>query len=141
MDHSMKDVCTEVGLSYETLKFYCNAGLIPNVRRDEQNHRIFDDRMVGWIKGLMCLRHCDMGIREMKEFLDLGLKGKASIPERKVILTNKKALLEEKIQALQDTLAYIDRKLAFYDDVMEGRADYVSNLVLEDEADAESDGQ
>ena len=52
-----------------------------------------------------------------------------------------KALLEEKIQALQDTLAYIDRKLAFYDDVMEGRADYVSNLVLEDETDAGSDGQ
>lgn len=131
MYYSMKEVCREVGLPYETLKFYCNVGLIPNVKRDKQNRRIFDDKTVGWIKGLMCLKYCDMGIKEMKAFLDLGLKGAASIPERKIILTEKKALVKEKMKALQDTLAYIDTKLSFYEEVMAGKAEYKSNLVLD----------
>ena len=74
MYHSMKEVCREVGLSYETLKFYCNAGLIPNVKRDEQNRRIFDDKTVGWIKGLICLRRCGMRINEMKAFKGIAEK-------------------------------------------------------------------
>lgn len=136
MYHSMKEVCAEVGLSYETLKFYCNAGLIPTVKRDPQNHRIFDDKTVGWIKGLMCLRNCDMGIQEMKNFLELGLKGRDSIPERKIILTRKKAWIQEKMEELQNTLDYIDTKLKFYEDVMEGKAEYVSNLIIEQEQDS-----
>lgn len=36
-----KEVCDEVGISYETLKFYCNEGLVPNVKRDKNNYRIF----------------------------------------------------------------------------------------------------
>ena len=134
MYHSMKEVCREVGLSYETLKFYCNAGLIPNVKRDEQNRRIFDDKTVGWIKGLICLRRCGMRINEMKAFLELGLKGKASSPERSAILMEQKILLGRKIEALQETLSYIDTKLAFYEDVVHGRAEYVSNLIPDTEA-------
>ena len=42
--YTMKQACEKTGLSYETLKFYCNQGLVPNVKRDSQNRRIFDDR-------------------------------------------------------------------------------------------------
>ena len=31
--YSMKQTCQMVGMSYETLKFYCNEGLIPKVAR------------------------------------------------------------------------------------------------------------
>ena len=33
--YSMKQTCEKVGMSYQTLKFYCNQGLIPNVQRDK----------------------------------------------------------------------------------------------------------
>ena len=55
-------------LSYDTLKFYCNEGLIPNVKRDKNNYRIFDDNDVAWINSLTCLKNCDMSINEMKEY-------------------------------------------------------------------------
>lgn len=29
--YSMKETCQKVGMTYETLKFYCNQGLVPNV--------------------------------------------------------------------------------------------------------------
>ncbi|MBQ7479734.1 MAG: hypothetical protein IJT01_12710 [Selenomonadaceae bacterium] len=27
--HTMQQVCRDVGMPYETLKFYCNQGLVP----------------------------------------------------------------------------------------------------------------
>ena len=60
--YTMKQACEQTGLSYETLKFYCNQGLVPNVKRDEQNRRIFSDRDIRWINSLGCLKNCGMGI-------------------------------------------------------------------------------
>ena len=65
--YTMKQACELTKLSYETLKFYCNEGLVPNVKRDKNNHRIFDDRDIAWI-------NCDMSIREMKEYIALCLE-------------------------------------------------------------------
>lgn len=33
MIYTMMQVCKEANLTYQTLKFYCNEGLIPNVKR------------------------------------------------------------------------------------------------------------
>ena len=44
MMYSMKEACIQTGMSYETLKFYCKEGLVPNVKRDSHNYRVFDDR-------------------------------------------------------------------------------------------------
>ena len=84
--YTMKQACRQTGLSYETLKFYCNQGLVPNVQRDSLNRRVFTDKNIAWINSLSCLKNCNMGIGEMKEYLQLCLQGQSSIPERKQIL-------------------------------------------------------
>ena len=91
--YTMKQACQEADLTYETLKFYCNQGLVPNVKRDANNRRVFDDRDVAWIKSLTCLKRCDMSLQEMKEYLGLCLQGPVSIPERKAMLAVKRAAL------------------------------------------------
>ena len=63
MMYRMKEVSLKTGIPYETLKFYCNEGLIPNVRRDEHNYRIFDDTDIAWISSLSCLKKCGMSIQ------------------------------------------------------------------------------
>ena len=50
--YSMKEVCKETNMPYETLKFYCNVGLVPNVKRNRNNYRVFDDKDIAWIKSL-----------------------------------------------------------------------------------------
>lgn len=121
---TMKEACRETGMSYETLKFYCNEGLVPQVKRDEHNHRVFDEQDVRWIKSLTCLKNCGMGIQEMKTYIALCLQGPASIPERKVILARKREELVQKMAALQESIDYIDWKQSFYDDVLSGRTAY-----------------
>ena len=127
--YSMKDVCRETGMTYEALKFYCNEGLIPNVKRGINNHRVFDERDIAWIKSLTCLKNCGMSIQEMKVYIGLCLQGEPSIPERKVILTQKREDLLRKMAQLQASIDYIDWKQNFYDDVLSGKIKYVSNLI------------
>lgn len=129
MMYSMKEACVQTNLSYETLKFYCNQGLVPNVKRNEQNHRIFDERDIAWINSLNCLRNCGFSIKEMKEYLQLCLEGESSIPKRKVILELKRKTLLEDLNKIQDCIDYIDWKQGFYDDVLSGKTKYYSNLI------------
>ena len=130
--YTMKQACEKTGLAYETLKFYCNQGLVPNVKRDSQNRRIFSDRDIGWINSLSCLKNCNMGIREMQEYLALCLQGADTIPVRKVILERKQEELRRELKRIQDSIDYIDWKQNFYDEVLSGQRPYVSNLIGEE---------
>ena len=129
--YSMKEACRLTNMTYENLKFYCNEGLVPNVKRDSHNYRVFDEHDINWIKSLNCLKNCGMGISEMKEYLRLCMEGPDTIPERKEILDEKRKALLQSIAELQKAVAYIDWKQGFYDDVLSGKTAYYSNLVPE----------
>lgn len=129
--YSMKESCALTNMTYENLKFYCNEGLVPNVKRDSRNYRVFDEHDIKWIQSLNCLKNCGMSIAEMKQYLTLCMQGEASIPERKKILADKKEALLRSIEGLQKAVEYIDWKQSFYDDVLSGRTEYYSNLVPE----------
>ena len=129
--YSMKEACTLTNMTYENLKFYCNEGLVPNVKRDSRNYRVFDEHDIKWIQSLNCLKRCGMSIVEMKEYLVLCMEGEGTIQERKVILAEKKEALLQSIAELQGAVAYIDWKQGFYDDVLSGKTAYYSNLVPE----------
>lgn len=65
----------------------------------------------------------------MKEYLALCIEGPTTIKERKVILDKKREALLEKIAELQKSIDYIDWKQNFYDDVLSGKTEYISNLI------------
>ena len=127
--YTMKQACQAAGMTYETLKFYCNEGLVPNVKRSANNYRIFDDHDINWIKSLSCLKRCGMSIAEMKEYLALCLEGEKTIPQRKLVLSKHKDELQMKIRELEDAVRYIEWKESFYDDVLSGRKEYHSDLI------------
>lgn len=129
MIYTMMQVCKETNLTYQALKFYCNEGLVPNVKRDKNNRRIFDERDVAWINSLTCLKKCDMSIQEMKDSLALCLQGKKTISQRKEMLAEKRKALCEQIKELEGSVDYIDWKQNFYDEVLAGKRPYESNLI------------
>ena len=112
MLYTMKQAGEATGLSYETLKFYCNQGLVPDMKRDEGNRRIFDDHD---IKGILCmkrLRSCGMSIQEIREFLE-----------------RKRQELLAQIEEIRKSIDYIDEKQAYYDEVLAGEAADSCSLV------------
>lgn len=124
-----KEVCEEVGISYETLKFYCNEGLVPNVKRDKNNYRIFDEKNIAWLKGLQCLKKCGMSIKDMKLYMNYCMEGQSTIPERKEMLNKLNESLVKRINDLNECIDFIENKQAFYDDVLDGKIKYISNLI------------
>ena len=117
MRYTMMQVCKETGMTYQALEFYCNEGLVPNVKRDKNNRRVFDERDVAWISSLTRLKKCGMSIQEMKDYLALCLQAQ------------KQEALRAGIRELQDSVAYIDWKQNFYDEVLSGKRPYESNLI------------
>ena len=104
--YTMMQVCRELDITYQTLKFYCNEGLVPGVKRDKNNRRIFDEKDV-----------------------ELCLQGESTIVSRKKMLAKKQETLRVAIKELEDSVAYIDWKQNFYDEVLTGKHPYVSNLI------------
>lgn len=129
---TMKEACEQVGITYETLRFYCNEGLVPNVKRDKNNYRNFDERNINWLKSLQCLKKCGMGVQDMKRYMELCLEGVSSIPERKELLAARKKLLLKQIDEIHESIDYIDHKQAFFDGVLSGTIEYTSNLIPAD---------
>lgn len=124
----MKQVCDEVGISYETLRFYYNEGLIPNVKRDKNNYRLFDEKNIAWVRSLQCLRKCGMSIKTMKEYLELSIQGASSVAKRKELLGIQKEILEAKMNEIQESLDFVNNKQAYFESVLNGEVEYVSKI-------------
>ena len=125
----MKQCCEATGMSYEALKFYCNEGLVPSVKRAGNNYRGFDMHDVNWIRSLACLKRCGMSIQEMKEYLALCLQGQSTIPQRMELLEKYKQNIHARMAELQDSLDFIAWKENFYREVLEGKTEYHSDLI------------
>lgn len=127
--YSMREACEQCHLSYETLKYYCNVGLVPNVSRDEHNYRVFDDDDITWINSLTCLKKCGMSLKEIKAYIALCLEGESTIPERQAMLSNKRDALLLKQKEIQASIDFIDYKQQLYDDILNKKIPYHSSLI------------
>lgn len=127
--YTTKEACEQVGISYETLKFYCKEGLVLNVKRDKNNYRKFDEKNIAWLKGIQSLRKCGMSIKDIKVYMNYCLKGQSTIPERKEMLNKSKDFLLKQIEEISESINFINSKQAFYDDVLSGKIKYISNLI------------
>lgn len=132
MLYNMHQVSKQVDVPYERLKYYCKEGLVPNVKRDKNNYRVFDDRDVAWIKSLLCLKRCGMSIKEIRRYMELCMQGQSTIPERSEMLDAKRQDLIKMIADLQANLGFIAGKQKFYADVQAGKIEYYSNLIPKD---------
>ena len=70
-----------------------------------------------------------MSIQGMKEYLALCLQGEAAILQRKELLSKKQEALRPTVRELEESVAYIDWKQNFYDEVLSGQRPYISNLI------------
>lgn len=124
----MKQVCEISGLSYDTLKYYCNEGLVPYVKRDKNGHRIFDQNDVNWVVSLAALRDCDMSMDELHRYMELVKFEGNNLEQRISMLKGKRKDLENEIARIQRAMGYIDERVQFYQDVLSGKHDYTDTI-------------
>lgn len=110
-----KQASQTVGVPPHTVKYYCNKGLIPNVRRARNGYRMLEAWQVEWLRTLVFLRRSGLTLADLKKYVSLCRQGAASIPERKAMLETKKRQLWQQIEDLQENIDFIERRQELFD--------------------------
>lgn len=113
-----KDVAKKFNISEHAVRYYSDENLIPNLKRDKNNNRIFDEEALNWIQGIICLRNCGMSIKSIKEYVNLCLIGDSTVKERKNIILEQKKLIDEEIKKLNQSSIFLNHKLEVYNKVL-----------------------
>lgn len=112
--YSVKNIAEITHFSEHTVRYYTDQGLVPNVVRDENNHRVYDDKSIDWLKGCKYLKDCGMSIKNIKKYVDLCLEGDDTLPERIEIILKQKEHAEQQVEEAQNRLSYVSNKLDRY---------------------------
>lgn len=115
---NIKEVSHHCDVTADTIRYYEKIGIIPNVKRNQQGIRVFDEEDIRWIIFAKQMRHAGLPIKELVTYLTLFQAGDETIPERKKILREQIIQTEHKISEMQKALNRLKYKLENYDNHM-----------------------
>ena len=113
---TIADAARLSGVSAYTLRYYERAGLIDDVGRADSGHRRYSDEDLAWIHVLQCLRATGMPIRAIRRYAELVRTGDGNEPERLALLKEHRTAVRAQLAEIRRHLAFIDRKIANYED-------------------------
>jgi len=112
---TIKEVSAETGITAYTLRYYEKEGILPFVKRDRSGNRVYDEESLEWLKFVMALRSTGMPISEIKRYVAWYREGDRTLPQRKQMMLDHKAKVEETLRRTYRHLEQIQYKLALYD--------------------------
>ena len=122
-----------LGMPATTIRFYDKNGLIPNQQRSSDGRRLFDEDDLEWMRFVERLKVSGMPIKEIREYIQLYLAGDSTIEVRRKIVYERKAAIEEQLEALNLAHDFISYKCWFYDVASEsGTCDTPRNMPAEE---------
>ncbi|WP_105956931.1 MerR family transcriptional regulator [Apilactobacillus quenuiae] len=114
----IKEIAKAVGLNENTIRYYSDHGLVPNVKRDKNNHRIFSKESINWLVGDKRMREAGMSIDELKRYVTLCLEGSITIPERRQIIKKLNQNAHNQLLEAQKRVKYLSKKEHLYEESM-----------------------
>lgn len=117
--YSVQQVANKTGLTTYTVRYYHDHGLLPFVKRDKNNNRVFSDSDIEWLEMITCLRSTGMPLDQIKNYTDLVIDGENTVPERYQIMLDQQKRTINEIKDLQQHLATINHKVDHYAEIME----------------------
>lgn len=115
---SIAEAAEASGLSAHTLRYYEQIGLIAPIDR-RSGARRYSEADMRWLEFLVRLRATGMSMRDMQRYAQLLRKGNTapSMAERQALLEEHAAHLEAGLRAQRETLQYIRKKIALYEEL------------------------
>ena len=117
--YSVQQVAKKMGMTSYTVRYYHDHGLLPYVKRDKNNNRVFDDVDIGWLELILCLRGTGMSLDEIKHYFDLVRSGEQTIPERYQIMRQQQQKTIDEIAELKRHLSTITFKVNHYAEIVD----------------------
>jgi DNA-binding transcriptional MerR regulator len=127
MMYSMHEITEKLGMTVYTVRHYTDSGLVPDVKRDKNGNRIFDDEVLNWLKAAQFLRGCGLTVREVRHYFDLCLEGPATVKERYQILQEAQKHNAQELAALKQRQEIVTDRINHYQKILAGKTADDSN--------------
>lgn len=113
--YSVTEAAKISGLSAHTLRYYDDLGLFPFLKRTQTDKRLFSDADMQWVQLIECLRNTGMPISEVKNYVELCLKGDSTLNERLEIVKRQETIMKEQIKEMRKHLKLLQFKKNYYE--------------------------
>ncbi|MBM7655451.1 MerR family transcriptional regulator [Neobacillus cucumis] len=116
--YTVKEVAKLLGLTEHTVRYYTDKGLVPNLKRDKNNNRLFSEENINFLIGAKNLKKCGMSVDDIKYYVDLCLEGDSTIQERYEIIRKQKEAALAQLEEAKIRAEFMINKEKHYRDIM-----------------------
>ena len=117
--YSAKEAAEMTGLTTATLRYYEKEQLLLAIGRKEQRYRRYSNTDIEWVKMVQCLRMANVPIRSIRKYILLLTQGGKTISQHRLIVQEYIDDLYSKMASLQNALALTEKKLVFYEELLQ----------------------
>ncbi|WP_042198820.1 MerR family transcriptional regulator [Paenibacillus camerounensis] len=117
--YTVKEVAQLLNLTEHTVRFYTDKGLIPSIKRDKNNNRVFDNESVRWLIGAKNLKKCGMSVEDIKKYVDFCLEGDSTLQKRYDIILKQKEIMLAHLEEAKMMAKFIVSKEKHYRDIID----------------------
>ena len=115
MTYTIGEVAAMMDLPASTLRYYEEAGLLPDVSRTESGRRTYSEADLGLLRVIECLKRSGLSVKAMCDFVDMASKGDESIPGRLELFRERFAEVTRQIAELERTRRILEFKCWYYE--------------------------
>ena len=120
--YTVKQMAEKMGLTAYAVRYYDNAGLIPDVGRSSGNSRLFSDYNLAWLKIVHCLRSTGLPITEVRRYIQMCQEGDSTIPERAAMIAAQEKSLRAQLDELNRQMEILQYKKHYYETLLAGKS-------------------
>ena len=111
---NIREFAAHTGLTAHTLRYYERVGLMGNVGRESNGHRVYGPQDSQWVSFLHHLRETGMPIRELQRYCALREQGDATLAARLALLERHTDKVAAELRAKHEHLARLRETVAAY---------------------------
>jgi DNA-binding transcriptional MerR regulator len=111
---NIREFALHTGLTAHTLRYYERIGLMGEVARGGNGHRVYGPQDAMWVDFLHRLRETGMSIREIQRYCELSNQGDGSLASRIALLERHAEQLAAELRTKHDHLARLRERIAAY---------------------------
>ena len=115
MVYTVGEMAKLLGVTASTLRYYDKEGLLPFVERSSGGIRMFRDSDIEWLRVIECMKKAGMSIKDIRQYIELALKGDDTIELRLMMFRRQKEVLQQKMAEMQHTMAMVEYKCWYYE--------------------------
>lgn len=115
MIYTVGEMAKMLSVAPSTLRYYDKEGLLPFVERSGGGMRVFKEADFEWLFIIDCLKKTGMPIKDIRDFIEMVMKGDETIGERLELFRKQRKAVEAQISQLQATLDILNYKCWYYE--------------------------